>query len=71
MVVRTNREIENASSSEDEIPPLKDYSDVEFEEPMLSDLLVTRRALSIHPKDDGDKEQREHIFHTRYHVKDK
>ncbi|XP_031287923.1 uncharacterized protein LOC116146645 [Pistacia vera] len=71
MVVWANGEVESASSSDDEMPPLEDFSDVEVEEPMCGDLLVTRRALSIQPKDEGDKEQCEHIFHTRCHVKDK
>ncbi|XP_031276789.1 uncharacterized protein LOC116135233 [Pistacia vera] len=61
----------NSVSSDNEMPPLEDCSDVEVEEPVHGDLLVTRRALSIQPKDEGDEEQREHIFHTRCHVKDK
>ncbi|KAJ4715125.1 Transposon Ty3-I Gag-Pol polyprotein [Melia azedarach] len=71
MMVLENGEIESASSSEDEMPPLADYSDIEIEEPVHGDLLITRRTLSIQPKDDIDVEQREHIFHTRCHVKDK
>ncbi|KAJ4728653.1 Retrovirus-related Pol polyprotein from transposon 17.6 [Melia azedarach] len=70
-LVLENGEIENASSSEDEMPPLEDCFDVEVEEPVHGDLLVTRRVLSIQPKDDVDVEQHEHIFHTRCHVKDK
>ncbi|RDX63038.1 hypothetical protein CR513_58574, partial [Mucuna pruriens] len=31
----------------------------------------TRHALSIHPKEDGEVEQREHIFRTRCHKNDK
>ncbi|KAJ4708851.1 Mutant gag-pol polyprotein [Melia azedarach] len=71
MMVLENGEIESASSSEDEMPPLADYSNIEIEEPVHSDLLIIRRALSIQPKDDIIVEQREHIFHTRCHVKDK
>ncbi|KAJ4713015.1 Retrovirus-related Pol polyprotein from transposon 17.6 [Melia azedarach] len=63
MIVLENGEIESANSSEDEIPPLEDCSDVE--EPVYGNLLVTRRALSIQPKDDVDMEQHEHIFHIR------
>lgn len=70
MVVRANGEIESASSSEDEMPPLEDCSDVDVEEPVHGDWLVTRRALSLKPKGDGDEEQREDIFHTRCHVRD-
>ncbi|XP_031265672.1 uncharacterized protein LOC116124107 [Pistacia vera] len=71
MVVRANGEVKSASSSDDEMPPLEDCSDVEVEELVHGDLLVIRRALSIQPKDEGDEEQGEHIFHTRCHVKDK
>ena len=53
------------------MPPLADYSNIEIEEPVHGDLLITRRTLSIQPKDDVDVEQCEHIFHTRCHVKDK
>ena len=72
MIVRDNGEIQ--SSSEDDIksmPPLEECFDFEVEEPVHGDLLVIRRALSIQPKDDGDAEQHEHIFHTRCHVKGK
>ncbi|KAJ4713022.1 Retrovirus-related Pol polyprotein from transposon 17.6 [Melia azedarach] len=62
---------ESVSSSEDKMPPLEDCSDIEVEEPVHGDLLVTRRPLSILPKDDIDAEQREHIFYTRCHVKNK
>ncbi|KAJ4702759.1 Transposon Ty3-I Gag-Pol polyprotein [Melia azedarach] len=51
--------------------PLEDCFDVEVEKPVHGDLLITRRALSIQPKDDVDMEQHEHTFHTRCHVKDK
>lgn len=71
MIVLENGEIENASSSENEMPPLADCSDIEIEEPVHGDLLVIRRALSIQSKDDVDVEQREHIFYKRCHVKDK
>ncbi|KAJ4713019.1 Transposon Ty3-I Gag-Pol polyprotein [Melia azedarach] len=71
MMVLENGEIESASSSKDEMPPLADCSDIEIEEPVHGDLLITRRTLCIQPKDDVDVEQREHIFHTRCHVKDK
>ena len=72
MIVRDNGEIEYGNEDDTEsMPPLEDCSDFEVEEPMHGDLLVTRRALSIQPKDDGDEEQCEHIFHTRCHVKSK
>ena len=53
------------------MPPLEDCSDVDIEQPVHGDMLVTRRALSIQPKEDGDEIQREHIFHTRCHVNKK
>ncbi|KAJ4705050.1 Zf-CCHC domain-containing protein [Melia azedarach] len=71
MIVLENGEIESASSSEDEMSPLADYSDIEIEEPVHGDLVVTKRVLSIHPKDDVDMEQREHIFYTRCHLNNK
>lgn len=51
--------------------PLEDCSNVEVEELVHGDLLITKRALSIQPKNDEDEEQCEHILHTRCHVKDK
>ncbi|RDX74850.1 hypothetical protein CR513_45351, partial [Mucuna pruriens] len=69
MVTRDNGEIE--SSSDDEIAPLEDYSDLEVAAPINGDILVTKHALSIQPKENGDMEQREHNFHTRCHTNDK
>src|SRR5262249_8670416 len=72
MVIIDNGDIVSISDDDDdETPPLKDCSDVELEEPVRGDMLVTRCALSIQPKDDGDLVQREHIFHTRCHVGEK
>ena len=72
MIVRDNGEIESSIEDDTEsMPPLEECSDFEVEEPVHGDLLVTRRTLSIQPKDDGDEEQREHIFHTRCHMKGK
>ncbi|RDX94986.1 hypothetical protein CR513_22552, partial [Mucuna pruriens] len=59
------------SSSDDEMPPLEDCSDVEVAEPVNGDILVTRCALSIQPKEDSDMKQHEHNFHTRCHINDK
>ena len=62
------------SSNENQFDPkfmMEECYDFEVDELVHGDLLVTRRALSIQPKDDGDKEQCEHIFHTRCHVKGK
>ncbi|RDY03704.1 hypothetical protein CR513_12681, partial [Mucuna pruriens] len=71
MSMLDNGEIESESSSDDEMPPLEDCSDVEVAKLVNGDILVTRRALSIQPKEDGDIEQREHNFHTRCHINDK
>ncbi|RDX84899.1 hypothetical protein CR513_33981, partial [Mucuna pruriens] len=71
MVMLDNGEIQSEGSSDDEIPPLEDCSDVEVAEPIDGIVLVTRHALSIQPKEDGDVEQREHIFHTSCHINDK
>ncbi|RDY00739.1 hypothetical protein CR513_16041, partial [Mucuna pruriens] len=57
-----NGEVENESSSDDEMPPLEDCSDIEVVEPLDGVVL---------PKEDGDVEQLEHIFHTRCHINDK
>ncbi|RDY13239.1 hypothetical protein CR513_01870, partial [Mucuna pruriens] len=70
MSMLDNGEIETESSSDDEMPPLEDCSDVEFTEPVNGDILVTRHALSIEPKEDGDMKQHEHNFHTRCHIND-
>ncbi|RDX93950.1 hypothetical protein CR513_23724, partial [Mucuna pruriens] len=71
MIMMDNGEVESESSSDDEMLPLEDCSDIEVVEPIDGVVLVTRHALSIQPKEDGDVEQREHIFHTRYLVQGK
>ena len=49
MIVRDNGEIESGSENDIEsIPPLEECSNIEVEELVHGDLLVTRRALSIH-----------------------
>ncbi|RDX96732.1 hypothetical protein CR513_20569, partial [Mucuna pruriens] len=50
---------------------VEDCSDVEVVGLVNGDILVTRRTLSIQPKEGGDMEQCEHIFHTRCHINDK
>ncbi|RDY03814.1 hypothetical protein CR513_12558, partial [Mucuna pruriens] len=56
MVMLDNGETESESSSDDEMPPLEDCSDMEVAKPVNGGILVTRRALSIQPKEDGDME---------------
>ncbi|RDX68004.1 hypothetical protein CR513_53061, partial [Mucuna pruriens] len=53
------------------MPPLEDFSNIEVVEPVDGVVLVTRRAPSIQPKEDGNVEQCENIFHTRCHINDK
>ncbi|RDX74631.1 hypothetical protein CR513_45600, partial [Mucuna pruriens] len=64
-------EVESDSSSDDEMPPLEDCSDVGVVEPVDGAVLDTRRTLSINPKEDDDVEPREHISHTRCLVQGK
>ncbi|RDY03933.1 hypothetical protein CR513_12410, partial [Mucuna pruriens] len=71
MIMMDNGEVESESSSDDEMSPLEDCSDMEVVELVNGVVLVTRRALSIQPKEDGDVEQREHIFHSRCLVRGK
>lgn len=47
MIVMENGDMKSTSSSEDNMPPLEDYFDVEVEEPMHGELLVTRKVLGI------------------------
>ncbi|RDX87859.1 hypothetical protein CR513_30616, partial [Mucuna pruriens] len=57
MIMMDNGEVESESSSDDEMSPLEDCSDVEVAEPVDGIVPVTRCALSIQPKKDGDVEQ--------------
>ncbi|RDY04077.1 hypothetical protein CR513_12259, partial [Mucuna pruriens] len=66
-----NGEIASEGTSNDEMPPLEDCSDIEVVELVDGLILVTRHALNIQPKEDGDVEQCNHIFHTRCHINDK
>jgi len=65
MILLDNGDIESESSSDDEMPPLEDCSDVDVVELVNRDVLVTRRALNMQPKVEDDEEQRGHIFHTK------
>ncbi|RDX62977.1 hypothetical protein CR513_58639, partial [Mucuna pruriens] len=66
-----NGEGESDISSDNEMSPLEDCSDVDVGKLVDRVVHITRRVLSIHPKEDDDVEQREHIFHTRCHINDK
>ncbi|RDY10099.1 hypothetical protein CR513_05429, partial [Mucuna pruriens] len=71
MIMIDNGDIKSESSSDDEMPPLEDCSDVEVTKPVYGVVLVTRRALSIQPKEDDDVDQHKHIFCTRCHINGK
>ncbi|RDY03014.1 hypothetical protein CR513_13455, partial [Mucuna pruriens] len=71
MIMMDNGEVESESSSDDEMPPLEDCSDMEVVEPVDGVVLDTRHALSIQPKEDGCVEPCEHISHTRCLVQGK
>ena len=70
MVLRESGEIvTNDEGDDNTMPLLEDVSDNEC----IADVeltLVSRRALNMHAKEEED-EQRENIFHTRCHVRDK
>ncbi|RDX92167.1 hypothetical protein CR513_25735, partial [Mucuna pruriens] len=71
MIMMNNRDIESESSSDDEMPPLEDCSDVEVAEPVHGVVFFTGHALSIQRKKDGNVEQREYIFHISCYINDK
>ncbi|RDX96202.1 hypothetical protein CR513_21169, partial [Mucuna pruriens] len=71
MIMMDNGEVESKSSSDDEMPPLEDCSDMEVTEPIDGVVLDTRCALNIQPKEDGDVKPHEHISHTRCLVQGK
>ncbi|XP_024948462.2 uncharacterized protein LOC112495863 [Citrus sinensis] len=70
MILRDDGDVETESESDDDpMPPLEDANDgVEY----LVDgkLMVARRALNMQVKEDAEV-QRDNIFHTRCHIKDK
>ena len=69
MVLRDDGEVVTDDESDKEsMPPLEDVDEEEFA--AQGELLVTRRALSLQAKEDKE-EQRENIFHTRCHVRNK
>ncbi|RDX69813.1 hypothetical protein CR513_51025, partial [Mucuna pruriens] len=62
-----NGEVKSESSSDNEMPPLEDCSDMEVAETVDRVVLDTRRA--IQSKEDGDVEPHEHISHTRWRTR--
>lgn len=71
MIVLENSDMKSDTSSKDEMPPLKNYFNVEVGDPMHGDLLMKRKYLCMQPKEDDDEEQFKHIFHIKCHMKDK
>ncbi|KAH9698009.1 hypothetical protein KPL71_023835 [Citrus sinensis] len=70
MILRDDGDVETESESDDDpMPPLEDANDgVEY--PVDGKLMVARRALNMQVKEDVEV-QRDNIFHTRCHIKDK
>ena len=69
MVMWDNGEIETDNESDcGSMPSLEDVGDEEYA--VQGELMVARRALSVHAKED-DEMQRHNIFHTRCHVQNK
>lgn len=76
MVILDNGDIESIISSEEEMPPLEGSSDKEDDDPKyiespVGDALITRRALNIPLKKEGDEMHKEHLFHMRCMVQNK
>ncbi|XP_042446399.1 uncharacterized protein LOC122031341 [Zingiber officinale] len=71
MIILDNREIETEEEDEgnESTPSVEDTSDVELT--VDGQALVVLRALYMQAKEDDDGLQRENIFYTRYHVKDR
>ncbi|XP_031375623.1 uncharacterized protein LOC116190098 [Punica granatum] len=72
MIMLDNGEIASADEYEsdtDSMPSLEDADDVEHA--VSGQTLVVLRALHVQAKEDGDGLQRENIFYTRCHVKDR
>ena len=69
MVLRSNGEVETESETEAESLPLMDESDGE-ECPVDGVTLVTRRALNLQAREENEV-QRDNIFHTRCHIKER
>jgi len=71
MTIKEHRDIELKSdkSKKDEMPPWEDYNNVEYL--VDEEALVIKRTLNVQIKKDDIKQQREKIFHTKYHINNK
>jgi len=68
MVIRKHGDMKSKidKSKENEMPPLEDYSDVEY--PTDGKILVIRRTFNVQIQKDNVKQQMKNIFHTRCHI---
>uniref|UniRef100_A0A2N9GGT6 CCHC-type domain-containing protein n=1 Tax=Fagus sylvatica TaxID=28930 RepID=A0A2N9GGT6_FAGSY len=73
MIMRDNGNVMTESEDDsDGVPELVDASDDDgVVYPVTGESLIARRALNTHIKMDDAEQQRENIFHTRYHVNNK
>lgn len=55
----------------EEVVEVGETSDGSYEELIVGDVFVTRRALNVQVKENLVEEQKETLFHTRCHVKGK
>ncbi|KAH9769141.1 Endonuclease [Citrus sinensis] len=70
MILRDDGDVKTESELDDDpMPPLEDAND-SVEYPVDGKLMVARRALNMQVKEDAEV-QRDNIFHTRCHIKDK
>ena len=69
MILKDNREIESKSDRfhDEEVPPLKDYSDIEIVYLVEREALTITHVLNVYVKED-DVDQQRKIFHTRRHI---
>jgi len=72
MILQDHGEVKTESdNNDDETLPFKDVSDGDVEYSVEGESLVIRCALNIQIKKDDLEHQRENIFHTRCHIKNK
>ncbi|XP_022152309.1 uncharacterized protein LOC111020057 [Momordica charantia] len=76
MIIKNGEVVTKGEESENEerkgdIVYSEESSDGSYEEPVVGDVLVSRRALNTLIKEDLVEEQRETLFHTRCHVNGK
>ena len=60
-----------SKGDDDQMPSLEDACDDDVEYPLEGESLVASHALSTQVKEDDMEQQRENIFHTRWHINNK